>query len=97
MPTMTINLRAVKNWKKAKTKLRSYSALTRKNHGKSHAKYKINTIYAKIDKIVANLSQKDRDDVCVRDIFQFLQDDGFATDGYETNIRDYVNSRYSII
>ena len=97
MPTMTINLRAVKNWKKTKTKMRSYSALTRKNHGKSYAKYKINTIYAKIDKIVANLSQNDRDDVCMHDIFTFLQDDGFATDNYEAQIRDYVNSKYSII
>ncbi len=96
MPTMTINLRAVKNWKKTKTKMRSYSALTRKNHGKSHAKYQINTIYAKIDKIVANLSQNDRDDVCMQDIFTFLQRDGFATDDYESQIRDYVNSKYSI-
>ncbi len=96
IPTMTINLRGIKNWKKAKTKLRAYSALTRKNHGKSHAKYQINAIYAKIDKIVAKLSQNDRDDVCVEDIFTFLQHDGFETDDYESQIRDYVNSKHNI-
>ena len=97
IPTMTINLRAVKNWKKTKTKLSTYHALTRKTHGKAYTKKKENILYAKIDKIVADLPRDHRDLAEYRDIFDLLDREGTRlSDDEEDIVRDYLSKKYDI-
>jgi hypothetical protein len=72
-PTMSINLRATKNWTRAKTKLRAYQALTRRKHGKSHYPILNAFISIKIDKIINSLSQDHREIVTYSDIIELLE------------------------
>jgi hypothetical protein len=72
IPTMTINLRAANNWKSAKTKMRSYWALTHKEHGKSHVPTSTKKLLKKVDEIVDNLSQDHRDFAQYQDIIESL-------------------------
>ena len=98
IPTMRVNLRAAKNWKKAKTKLRSYQALTRKTHGKSHIPTSKKILWAKIDKIVANLSSDHREMVEYRDIIDLLdREEGVKiNDEEEELVRRYLSDKYQI-
>jgi hypothetical protein len=97
IPTMTINLRARRNWKKTKTKLSTYHALTRKTHGKAYTKKKENILYAKIDKIVADLPRDHRDIAEYRDIFDLLDREGTRlSDDEEDIVRDYLSKKYDI-
>ena len=97
IPTMTINLRAAKNWKKTKTKMSAYSALTRKNHGKTHVPTSTKALLAKVDKIVADLSRDHREIAECRDIFDLFERQGpRLTDDEEDLVRDYLSKKYDI-
>ena len=97
IPTMTINLRAAKNWKKTKNKLRSYQALTRKNHGKSHIPTATKALLAKVDKIVANLSEDHREIAEYRDIIDLIDRENIKINDEEADIvRDYLRDKYEI-
>jgi len=95
--TMRINLRAANNWKKAKTKLSSYRALTRKSHGKSHIPTSKKILWANIDKIVASLSSDHREMVEYRDIIDLLDREGVKiTDEEETLVAKHLRDKYQI-
>lgn len=95
--TMRVNLRAANNWKKAKTKLSSYRALTRKSHGKSHIPTSKKILWAKIDKIVANLSSDHREMVEYRDIIELLDREGVKiTDEEESVVAKHLSDKYQI-
>lgn len=97
IPTMTINLRAVRNWKKTKTKMSAYSALTRKNHGKSHIPTVIKALLAKVDKIVADLPQDHREIAEYGDIIDLLERQGpRLSDDEEDIVRGYLSDKYDI-
>ena len=97
MPTMTINIRAAKNWKKAKTKMSAYSALTRKNHGKTHVPTSTKNLLAKVDKIVANMSSDHREMAEFRDIMDLLDRENVKiTDKEEDIVHDYLADNYNI-
>jgi hypothetical protein len=94
---MTINIRATDNWKKTKTKIRSYQALTRKNHGKSHIPTSTKKLLAKVDKIVDGLSSDHRDMAQYQDIVDFLGRQGTRlNDEEETIVMDYLADKYQI-
>ena len=98
---MTLNIRATNNWKKTKTKMRSYSALTRKNHGKSYGKTYYSTsqkiLLEKVDKILNNLSQDERDFAQHNDIITILNREGDdLTEDEENVVREYLENRYQI-
>jgi len=94
---MTINLRAAKNWKSAKTKMRSYQALTRKTHGKSHIPTSTKKLFKKIDEIVDNLSRDLRDFAQYQDIIKLLERQGTRINDEEENIvRRYLEDKYEI-
>ena len=95
--TMTINIRAAKNWKKAKTKMSAYSALTRKNHGKTHVPTSTKNLLAKVDKIVANMSSDHREMAEIRDIMDLLDRENVKiTDKEEDIVHDYLADNYNI-
>jgi len=97
IPTMTINIRAAKNWKKTKTKMSAYSALTRKNHGKTHVPTATKKLLAKVDKIVANLSSDHRDIVEYRDMIDLIDRENIKINDKEADIvRDYLRDKYQI-
>jgi hypothetical protein len=97
IPTMTINLRAAKNWKKTKNKLRSYQAITRKTHGKSHVPTSTKALLAKVDKIIADLSQDHREIAECRDIFELFERQGpRLSDDEEDIVRNYLSTKYNI-
>jgi hypothetical protein len=101
MPTMTLNIRATNNWKKTKTKMRSYSALTRKNHGKSYGKTYYSTsqkiLLEKVDKILNNLSQDERAMTQFYDIITILNREGIdLTEDEEAVIRRYLENTHQI-
>ena len=97
IPTMTINLRAAKNWKNAKTKMSAYNALTRKNHGKTHVPSSTKKLLAKVDKIVAELSSDHREMVEYRDMIDLLDREGVKIKDEEADIlRDYLRDNYQI-
>ena len=96
-PTMTINLRAAKNWKKAKTRMSAYSALTRKNHGKSHIPTATKALLAKVDKIVANLPQDHREMAEYGDINDLIDRENIKINDEEADIvRYYLRDKYEI-
>jgi len=97
IPTMTINLRAAKNWKNAKTKMSAYNALTRKNHGKTHVPSSTKKLLAKVDKIVAELSSDHREMVEYRDMIDLLDREGIKIKDEEADIlRNYLRDKYQI-
>ena len=91
--TMTINLRAVKNWKKTKNILRSYQAITRKLHGKSHIPTSIRMLWVEVDKVIAKLSSDDREIAQCGDIISRLSR---LTDDEEDIVCDYLRKKYNI-
>ena len=95
-PTMTINLRASSNWKKAKTKMSSYSALTRKTHGKSHVPTSTKVLMKKVDEIVNGLGDL-RDFAEYRDIILLLNKQGIdLNDEEEDMVRRYLMDQYDM-
>jgi hypothetical protein len=96
-PTMTINLRASRNWKKAKTKMSSYSALTRKTHGKSHMSTATKVLMKKVDEIVNGLHGDLRDFAQQEDIIKLLNRQGIdLNDEEEDMVRRYLMDQYDI-
>ena len=97
-PTMTINLRATKNWRMAKTKLRAYQALTRKTHGKSRYPTLKRTISMKVDKIINDLSPDKREMLEYRDIIKLLEkhDSIVLTEYDDTALIQYLEDKYQI-
>ena len=97
IPTMTINIRAANNWNKTKTKMRSYQALTRKTHGKSHIPTSTKKLLAKIDKIVNSLSSDHRDMAQYQDIIDKLSKKGIRlNDEEESIVINYLADKYQI-
>ena len=97
IPTMTINIRAANNWKKATNKIKSYQALTRKNHGKSHIPTSTKALLAKVKKIVDGLSRDHREIAEYRDIIDLLEKQGTRLNDVEKNIvRQHLEDEYEI-
>jgi len=97
IPTMTINLRATDNWSKTKTKMRSYQALTRKTHGKSHIPSETKKLLKKIDEIVDGLSSDHRDMAIAEDIIDILDSHGKRLNDEEEDIVIYyLRNTYQI-
>jgi hypothetical protein len=97
IPTMTINLRAANNWKSAKTKMRSYWALTHKEHGKSHVPTSTKKLLKKVDEIVDNLSQDHRDFAQYQDIIESLERQGTKLNDEEEDIViKHLRDKYEI-
>ena len=97
IPTMTINLRAAKNWKSAKTKMSSVRALTRKKYGKTHEAKEKNILLAKVDKIVNELSSDLRDFAQYQDIIELLERQGTQLNDKEENIViKHLRDKYDI-
>lgn len=97
IPTMTINIRAANNWKKATNKIKSYQALTRKNHGKSHIPTSTKALLAKVKKIVDRLSRDHREIAEYRDIIDLLEKQGTRLNNVEENIvRQHLEDEYEI-
>jgi hypothetical protein len=97
IPTMTINLRAANNWSKTKTKMRSYQALTRKTHGKSHIPSETKKLLKKIDEIVNGLSSDHRDMAQAEDIIDILDRHGKRLNDEEEDIViAYLRKKYQI-
>ena len=96
-PTMTINLRATDNWKKTTNKIKSYQALTRKTHGKSHIPTSTKKILAKVDKIVNSLSSDHRDMAQYQDIIDKLNREGIRLNDEEEGIViNHLADKYQI-
>ena len=94
---MTINIRAANNWKKATNKIKSYQALTRKNHGKSHIPTSTKALLAKVKKIVDRLSRDHREIAEYRDIIDLLEKQGTRLNNVEENIvRQHLEDEYEI-
>ena len=97
IPTMTINIRATDNWKKTTTKIKSYQALTRKNHGKSHIPTSTKNLLKKVDEIVDGLSQDHRDFAQYQDIIELLERQGTRLNDEEENIViKHLRNKYDI-
>jgi len=97
IPTMTINLRAAKNWKSAKTKMSSIRALTRKKYGKTHEAKEKNVLLSKIDKIVDNLSTDQRDFAQYQDIIDIFDRSGTKLNEDEEDIViKHLRNKYDI-
>ena len=97
IPTMTINIRAAKNWKSAKTKMSSIRALTRKKYGKTHESKEKNALLAKVDKIVNELSSNVRDFAQYQDIIELLERQGTKLNEDEEDIvRKHLRTKYNI-
>jgi hypothetical protein len=97
IPTMTINLRAAKNWQSAKTKMSSVRALTRKKYGKTHEAKEKNVLLSKIDKIVDNLSTDQRDFAQYQDIIDIFDRSGTKLNEDEEDIViKYLRNKYDI-
>ena len=97
IPTMTINLRAAKNWKSAKNKMSAYQALTRKNHGKSHVPTSTKKLLAKVDEIVGNMKSDLRDFAQYQDIIELLERQGTKINDEEEDIvKKYLRDKYNI-
>ena len=97
IPTMTINLRAAKNWQSAKTKMSSVRALTRKKYGKTHEAKEKNVLLAKVDKIVNELSSDLRDFAQSQDIIELLERQGTKLNEDEENIViKHLRNKYEI-
>jgi hypothetical protein len=97
IPTMTINIRAANNWKKATSKIKSYQALTRKNHGKSHIPTSTKKLLAKIDKIVNGLNRDHRDMAQYQDIIEIFERSGpRLNDEEEDIVVDHLRDKYQI-
>ena len=95
--TMTINLRAAKNWKSAKNKMSAYQALTRKNHGKSHVPTSTKKLLAKVDETVGNMKSDLRDFAQYQDIIEILERQGTKINDEEEDIvRKYLRDKYQI-
>jgi len=97
IPTMTINLRAAKNWQSAKTKMSSVRALTRKKYGKTHEVKEKNVLLAKVDKIVNELSTNVRDFAQYQDIIELLERQGTQlNDKEEAIVINHLRDKYDI-
>ena len=97
IPTMTINLRAAKNWKSAKTKMSSIRAVTRKKYGKTHEAKEKNILLAKIDEIVDNLSSDHREMAQYQDIIDiFNRSERQLNDKEETIVIKHLRNKYNI-
>jgi hypothetical protein len=98
IPTMTINLRAAKNWKSAKTKMSSIRALTRKTYGKKHEAKEKNVLLSKIDKIVDNLSTDQRDFAQYQDIIDIFDrnERRHLNEDEEDIVIKHLRSKYDI-
>ncbi len=97
IPTMTINLRAAKNWTSAKNKMSAYQALTRKNHGKSHIPTSTKKLLAKVDETVGNMKSDLRDFAQYQDIIEILERQGTKINDEEEDIvRKYLRDKYQI-
>jgi len=97
IPTMTINLRASRNWQSAKTKMSSIRALTRKKYGKTHEAKEINVLLKKVDEIVDGLSQTHRDFAQYQDIIELLERQGTKlNDEEEDIIIHHLRDKYDI-
>jgi len=96
MPTMTINLRADRNWKKTKNKIRSYQALTRKKYGKTYEANEKNVLLAKVDKIIDDLGDL-RDFAQYQDIIELLEKQEInLNDEEEDIVRRYLEDNYNV-
>jgi len=97
MPTMTINLRATKNWKTAKSKMKSYQTLTRKSHGKTYLIKEQKQLLEKVDKIVDDLSQDEREIVLAGDIIEVLDMKGIIlNDEEKRTVERHLADKYNI-
>jgi hypothetical protein len=97
IPTMTINLRASKNWQSAKTKISSVRALTRKKYGKTHEAKEKNALLAKVDEIVDELSSNVRDFAQYQDIIELLERQGTKLNDEEEDIViKHLRDKYDI-
>ena len=97
IPTMTINLRSVKNWRKIKTKMSAYSALTRKTHGKTHISTATKKLLSKIDTIVDDLTSDDREIVQYQDMLDLIDRAHIKLNEAEENIvRKHLRTKYGI-
>jgi hypothetical protein len=75
----------------------AYSALTRKNHGKTHVPTATKKLYAKVDKIMEGLSPDTKEIAQYRDIFHMLNNNGNRLlDNEEDVVRDYLRDKYEI-
>mgnify|MGYP007034198878 CR=1 FL=1 len=82
---------------KMKTKMRSYQALTRKSHGKSHIPSETKKLFKKIDKIVNDLSSDHRDMAQYQDIIEILDRHGkHLNDEEEVIVMNYLGDKYEI-
>lgn len=97
IPTMTINLRAAKNWQSAKTKISSVRALTRKKYGKTHEAKEKNVLLAKVDEIVDNMKSDLRDFAQWQDIVELLERQGTKiNDEEEAIVIRHLRDKYDI-
>ena len=97
IPTMTINIRAANNWKKTTNKIKSYQALTRKTHGKSHIPTNTKNLFKKVDEIVNGLSRDHREIAEYRDIIELLEKQGIILNDEEEDIVIYhLRDKYEI-
>jgi hypothetical protein len=97
IPTMTINLRAAKNWKKAKTKMSSVWRLAQKKYGKTHEAKEKNVLLAKIDEIVDNLSSDHREMAQYQDIIDIFNRSGrHLNDKEEDIVIKHLRNKYNI-
>ena len=97
IPTMTINIRAANNWKKTTNKIKSYQALTRKTHGKSHIPTNTKNLFKKVDEIVDGLSRDHREIAEYRDIIELLEKQGIILNDEEEDIVIYhLRDKYEI-
>ena len=92
-PTMSLNIRSERNWNKLKTKMKSYSAFTRKKYGKTFDNDHKNIIIAKTNKILNGLRGDDRDFATSQDIIRLLRDsDESITDEDEEIAFNYLRN-----
>lgn len=73
-PTMSLNLRSERNWNALKSKMSSYTALTRKKYGKTFNNDRKNIIITRTNKILSELKGDDREFASANDIIRFLHD-----------------------
>ena len=77
--------------------MRSYQALTRKTHGKSHIPTSTKKLLAKVDEIVGGLNPDHRDMAQYQDIIERLDREGIRLNDEEEDIVvDYLADKYQI-
>lgn len=97
IPTMTINIRAAKNWKSAKTKMSSAQAFTRKKYGKTHESKNKKILLEKVDKIVNDIPQGHREMAESKDIIRLLNQEGTdLNEDQEDIVIKHLRDKYDI-